>query len=89
MMFTILGGGFVAMLGLYFRYCREWRDVEPSHDGTADECWHFGVIYANPRDPSVLVERRIGFGYMLNFSRPGGMGHSGAGIGAVLVMAGP
>ena len=85
-MFAILGGGFAAMLALYFRYWREWREVEPTHDGTADEYWHFGVFYANPRDPAVLVERRTGFGYTLNFSRPTAWGILALALGPVLVM---
>ncbi len=75
------------MMGRYFRYWPQWRDGEPAHDGTTDECWHWGVFYANPRDPAVLVERRIGFGSTLNFSRPAAWGILALVVGPVLVMA--
>ncbi len=87
MMFAIFGGGFAVMMGLYFRYWQEWHDVEPAHDGTADECWHWGMFYANPSDPAVLVERRVGFGYTLNFSRPAAWGILALALGPVLMMA--
>ena len=36
-------------------------------DGTPDECWKLGLIYYNPNDPALLVEKRSGLGYTLNF----------------------
>jgi uncharacterized membrane protein len=32
-----------------------------------DRCWRGGLFYFNPDDPALLVERRIGVGYGLNF----------------------
>jgi len=37
---------------------------------TPDECWKGGVVYYNPNDPVVFVERRMGFGYTMNFANP-------------------
>lgn len=37
---------------------------------TPDECWKAGVVYYNPNDPVVFVERRVGFGYTMNFANP-------------------
>jgi uncharacterized membrane protein len=37
---------------------------------TPDECWKGGVVYYNPNDPVVFVERRVGFGYTMNFANP-------------------
>jgi len=34
---------------------------------TPDTCWHLGVFYANPRDPAVFVQKRLGFGYTINW----------------------
>lgn len=34
---------------------------------TADECWHAAVIYYNPADPALFVQKRFGFGYTFNF----------------------
>ena len=36
-------------------------------DGTPDECWKLGQIYYNPNDPALLVEKRFGLGYTINF----------------------
>ena len=37
---------------------------------TPDECWSLGGIYYNPKDPSMFVPARIGYGYVLNFVNP-------------------
>lgn len=39
-------------------------------DGTPDSCWKLGLFYFNPDDAALFVEKRIGFGYTLNFARP-------------------
>jgi uncharacterized membrane protein len=36
-------------------------------DRTPDSCWKWGLIYVNPADPSILVEKRFGIGYTINF----------------------
>ncbi len=36
-------------------------------DRTPDECWKGGLIYWNPNDPAMLVEKRFGYGWTLNF----------------------
>jgi uncharacterized membrane protein len=38
----------------------------PVGDRTPDACWKWGLIYVNPTDPSILVEKRFGIGYTLN-----------------------
>jgi len=35
-------------------------------DRTPDACWKWGLIYINPADPSILIEKRFGIGYTLN-----------------------
>jgi uncharacterized membrane protein len=39
-------------------------------DGTPDDCWKLGLFYYNPDDAALFVEKRIGFGYTINFARP-------------------
>lgn len=39
-------------------------------DQTPDDCWKLGMIYFNPADQAVWVEKRFGIGYTLNFARP-------------------
>ena len=43
----------------------------PIGDRTPDQCWRAGMFYVNPDDPAILVEKRFGIGYTLNFGRPG------------------
>jgi len=38
-------------------------------DGMPDSCWKLGLFYFNPDDPALFVEKRIGFGYTVNFAR--------------------
>ena len=45
-----------------------------SGDLTPDQCWKWGMIYYNPEDPALIVEKRFGIGWTLNF------GHRGAWI---------
>ncbi len=35
-----------------------------------DHYWKGGLIYYNPNDPSIFVEKRFGVGWTLNFARP-------------------
>ena len=44
--------------------------LTPVGDRTEDRFWKFGVFYFNPDDPSVMVEKRFGLGYTVNFARP-------------------
>jgi uncharacterized membrane protein len=39
-------------------------------DATADQYWIGGIIYRNPADPALFVERRLGVGYTLNLGNP-------------------
>jgi uncharacterized membrane protein len=43
--------------------------TEPSEEGndTSAGCWKLGMFYYNPADPSLVVEKRCGLGYTLNF----------------------
>lgn len=42
----------------------------PVGDRTPDDCWKWGVFYVNPADPSILIEKRFGVGYTVNFGNP-------------------
>jgi uncharacterized membrane protein len=39
----------------------------PVGDHTPDACWKWGIFYVNAEDPSILIEKRFGIGYTLNF----------------------
>jgi len=40
----------------------------PSGSGVPEEHWKFGVFYFNKDDSALLVEKRVGIGYTLNFA---------------------
>jgi uncharacterized membrane protein len=46
------------------------NQTPPVGDRTPDQCWRAGIFYVNPEDPAILVEKRFGIGYTLNFGRP-------------------
>jgi uncharacterized membrane protein len=56
------------------------------HDGVPDHAWRWGLFYVNAEDPVLLVPKRMGVGYTLNFGRRGawllvcGMGALVAGL---------
>jgi uncharacterized membrane protein len=39
----------------------------PNGDRTPDERWLWGAIYVNRDDPALLIPKRFGIGYTLNF----------------------
>jgi uncharacterized membrane protein len=43
------------------------RDPRMPSEETPDACWRGGFIYYNPEDPAAFVQKRVGFGYTLNF----------------------
>jgi uncharacterized membrane protein len=51
-------------------------------DLTPDACWKWGMFYYNSGDPSLMVEKRFGIGYTLNFA----LWQSWAILAAVLVV---
>jgi uncharacterized membrane protein len=57
----------------------------------ADRHWKAGLVYHNPDDPAVWIEKRFGFGYTLNFARSGAWWFLAAVVGlpllAVLLLA--
>lgn len=48
----------------------ESDSTKPIGDRTEDRFWKLGIFYFNPDDPSVMVEKRFGIGYTVNFARP-------------------
>jgi uncharacterized membrane protein len=43
-------------------------NAPPVGDRTPDECWKLGLLYFNPNDPALFVEKRFGVGWTLNFA---------------------
>jgi uncharacterized membrane protein len=44
--------------------------TRPVGDRTEDRFWKLGVFYFDRDDPSVMVEKRFGIGYTMNFAHP-------------------
>ncbi len=42
--------------------------LQAAGDGTPDECWKSGMLYFNPDDAALWVEKRAGIGYTMNFA---------------------
>jgi uncharacterized membrane protein len=65
-----LGGVLVAFVAVLIRSgqggSRRAAAVRAAGDSTPDECWKWGLLYINPADPAILVEKRFGIGYTLN-----------------------
>ena len=60
-------GGLFVLLGLgIFGAARAFAGLP----GSAQEGYRWGLIYMNPDDPRILVPKRIGIGWTLNFGRP-------------------
>ena len=67
--------GTMLLLGLLVLLFVAHRPQEPlpaagagvTGDRTEDRYWKAGMIYVNRNDPAVLVEKRFGIGYTLNF----------------------
>jgi hypothetical protein len=72
-------GAIIVVLGMRAKHEPEpERDLTPapdspgalSGDNSADRNWKAGLLYFNPEDPALFVEKRIGIGYDLNFGNP-------------------
>lgn len=60
---------------------------EPAQgDRSPDMCWKLGLIYFNPDDPTLWVEKRFGVGYTVNFARPSAWILIGATLGLTAVV---
>ena len=70
----MLAGGVIACVILLLRWQSQGLGASASlahpGDGTPDACWKLGLFYYNPEDAALFVEKRIGFGYTINFARP-------------------
>ncbi|MEO8657930.1 MAG: DUF5808 domain-containing protein [Bryobacteraceae bacterium] len=47
---------------------RKMSDPQDPVDATPNECWKVGIIYYNPNDAVLFVQKRDGLGYTFNFA---------------------
>ena len=52
---------------IVWRMVRAAPHAEARPEVTPDDCWKLGMFYYNPDDPALMVEKRFGIGYTLNF----------------------
>jgi len=66
--FLILGVAVMIIgLSIWSGYQPDTTESSPVADRTPDECWKLGIIYYNPDDPALMIEKRFGIGWTLNF----------------------
>lgn len=67
---ALIVGLLVAPLAMWWtgRFDRPGQPDEGDH--SPDSAWKLGMVYYNPEDPALLLEKRFGVGYTLNFGRP-------------------
>jgi uncharacterized membrane protein len=58
-----------ATLGTVIIGSLKWASEDTSED-TPEECWHLGTFYYNRDDPSLMVAKRRGMGWTMNFAHP-------------------
>jgi uncharacterized membrane protein len=80
----------IVLLTLLFRMGQGgWRLASATNSGapigdrTPDSCWKWGFFYVNPDDPAIMVEKRFGIGYTINF------GHRIAWVIMAVLLIGP
>lgn len=66
-MFAFLAGPPLAIVVLALRMFKLSTETTGGSDGTPEQCWKLGSIYYNPADPALMVEKRSGPGFTLNF----------------------
>jgi uncharacterized membrane protein len=67
MMPVATGALLLAIIVFAVRLIRMSTEPTGGSDATSDACWTGGAIYYNPDDPALMVERRDGIGYTINF----------------------
>ena len=61
--------GFFAILALGIGFlARDYKKIKAG--GPGKDAYKWGVFYYDPGDPRILVEKRLGIGWTLNFARP-------------------
>lgn len=66
-MAALLAPNVVFTVGVIAWCIKLTRDARMPVDNTPDDHWRLGSIYYNPGDPAIFVQKRLGFGYTINF----------------------
>jgi uncharacterized membrane protein len=66
LMWVLVGGLLLTVVGFAIPTFRMGMENTGGTDATPDDCWKGGLIYYNPADTALMVERRDGVGYTIN-----------------------
>jgi Family of unknown function (DUF5808)/Protein of unknown function (DUF1648) len=77
----------VFLVGFVARLAKERHRWPVVGDGLPDTAWKLGLFYVNPGDPALMVPRRFGIGWTLNFARPAAWGLLVLLLGVPLLLA--
>jgi len=77
----------VFLVGFVARLATERHRWPVVGDGLPDSAWKLGLFYVNPEDPALMVPRRFGIGWTLNFARPGAWALLALLLGVPLLLA--
>ncbi len=67
LMWVLTGALLLAIFSFAVPLIRMSVERTAGSDATPDSCWKGGVVYYNPGDPALMVEKRRGIGYTINF----------------------
>ncbi|MFF2016092.1 DUF1648 domain-containing protein [Paenibacillus sp. NPDC058177] len=67
MLYTFVLSFWAGQGGSRLERSADYSNVRPVHD---DDKWLLGMIYFNRKDPNLIVEKRLGVGWGLNFGHP-------------------
>jgi uncharacterized membrane protein len=70
LLIIIMPALFVIWTVVYLARLRPRHAPQGGDERSAERHWRAGVFYVNPEDPSLMVPKRYGLGYTLNFARP-------------------
>jgi uncharacterized membrane protein len=65
---AIVLGMMGAIIAIIIVVVKKMNEPGEGPDPTPQDCWKAGVIYYNPNDAVLFVERREGLGYTFNFA---------------------
>ena len=61
---------FVVLIPSVIYLLRKFNQPRDPPDPTPEECWKAGMLYYNPNDAALMVEKRSGMGMTVNFGNP-------------------
>jgi uncharacterized membrane protein len=67
---AVIGATMAAIILIMILIMNKMNEPGESLEPTPRECWKAAVIYYNPNDAALFVEKHAGVGYTFNFGNP-------------------